>query len=78
MNIKLNILKSLLDVISTISDLEYLESIWIKGLGPECSSFEETMCIFFDDFNAEEILINKKIMGLIHYLFLKKNRCLHE
>lgn len=60
MNIKLSILKSLLDVVSTISDLKYQERVWIKGLGPECSSFEETMCNFFDDFNAEEILINYK------------------
>ena len=64
MTVKFNILKGFLGVIYNISDAEYQERIWVKGLGPECSNFDETMCNFFDDYNAEEIVINYKDYGI--------------
>lgn len=64
MNIKFNILKELLGVIYNISDAEYQERVWVKGLGPECSNFDETMCNFFDDYNAEEVVKNYKDYGI--------------
>ncbi len=60
MDAKSNILKGLSHVIWTITNAEYQERVWINGLGPECGSFEETICNFFDDYNAEEILNNYK------------------
>ena len=69
MNIKFNILNELLGVIYNISDVEYQERVWVKGLGPECSSFEETMCNFFDDYNAEEIVGNYKDYGVAQKQF---------
>lgn len=35
------------DVIKPISDKEYQERIWVKGLGPESDSFDETINDFF-------------------------------
>ena len=46
---KQQILDCFLETIAEISDKNFQERIWIKGLGPECSSFEEAMCHFFDD-----------------------------
>jgi hypothetical protein len=55
---KKQILKTFLDTIFEISDLEFQDRIWIKGLGPECSSFDEAICHFFDD--GESIFNNYK------------------
>lgn len=43
------ILRTFLETIFEISNKEFQEKIWIKGLGPECSSFEEAICHFFDE-----------------------------
>ncbi len=52
------ILRCFLETIAEISDKDFQERIWIKGLGPECSSFDEAICHFFDD--GEDILLNYK------------------
>ncbi len=55
---KQQILKCFLETVAEISDEDFQERIWVKGLGPECSSFEEAICHFFDD--GEPILKNYK------------------
>ena len=42
------ILKALIRVVKGLSDPKYQEDIWVKGVGPDCSSFEEAVCYFFD------------------------------
>ena len=56
------VLRRFLETIAEISDKNFQERIWIKGIGPECSSFEEAICDFFDD--GEPILKNYKEFGL--------------
>ncbi len=34
-----------------ISDIEYQMRVWIRGEGPECDDFTETVCHFFDVFD---------------------------
>ncbi len=80
-NIEAEILKGLLYVIANIADPEYQNRIWIKGEGPQCSSFEETMCNFFDDYEAEDVLNKYKKYGLSsrQYRMLKKfYKCLRN
>ena len=36
--------------------------MWIQGIGPECDSFDETVCHFFDD--GDPILKNYKDYGI--------------
>ncbi len=49
-NMKNNkILISYLEVISGIADREYQERVWIRGEGPECDDYTESICHFFDD-----------------------------
>ncbi len=43
------ILNEFLNNISGISDKEYQKRVWIRGEGPECDDFTETVCHFFDD-----------------------------
>ena len=43
------ILQSYLDTIYGISNKEYQERVWVRGEGPECDDFTETVCHFFDD-----------------------------
>jgi len=56
------VLRRFLETIAEISDKNFQERIWIKGIGPECSSFEEAICDFFDD--GEPILKNYKEFGI--------------
>ncbi|MBS0585275.1 MAG: hypothetical protein JSR76_03105 [Verrucomicrobia bacterium] len=53
--IKLKIVQSLLEIVKDIADAEYQDRVWIKALEP-LSDFDETMCHFFDDLNAKEIV----------------------
>ena len=56
------ILNEFLKNISHISDKEYQERVWIKGDGPECDDFTETVCHFFDD--GDPILESYKNYGI--------------
>ena len=42
-------MKRFLETIKVLSDKEFQERIWLKGLGPECCDFDEVICDFFDD-----------------------------
>ena len=48
---KQQILDSFLDNIKGISNRDYQERVWIRGEGPECDDFDETVCDFFGDGN---------------------------
>lgn len=65
------VLKRFLNTIFEISDLEFQEKIWIKGLGPECSSFEEAICDFFDD--GEPIIEKYKTFNINNIQYQKIN-----
>jgi len=43
------ILINYLEIISGIADREYQERVWIRGEGPECDDYTESICHFFDD-----------------------------
>ena len=68
------ILISILQVTQNISDKEYQRRVWIKGEGPECDDFDETVCNFFGD--GDPILENYKDFGVTEaqYKFLKRFR----
>jgi hypothetical protein len=38
----------LIDTLSELSSREYKERVWLKGQGNEVSSFEESVCNFYD------------------------------
>ena len=42
------IINYLLGNVACIADQKYQERVWIKGEGPECDDFNETVCQFFD------------------------------
>ena len=56
------ILLSLLETIEGISDKNYQNRVWIKGIGPEVDDFEETVNYFFDIGNP--LLENYQEFGL--------------
>ena len=68
------ILNEFLRNVSHISDKEYQKRIWIRGEGPECDDFTETVCHFFDDGNP--IIENYKDFGITdsQYILLIKFR----
>lgn len=49
-------IKNIYSIIKEISDKEFQERVWIKGLGPEVSSYTETMSRLYDDFKFDFFL----------------------
>lgn len=41
--------KHIIGHLDELSDEEYQSRIWVRGEGPECSSFTEVVCGLFDD-----------------------------
>ena len=68
------ILISFLRNIRDISDKNYQKRVWIRGEGPECDSFDETCCHFFDD--GDPILNRYQDYGInsMQYAILSKFR----
>jgi hypothetical protein len=66
--------KTLLETIEGISDKEYQKKVWIRGEGPECDDFCETVNNFSDD--ADPVLEDYRFYGLTEtqYAFLKRFR----
>lgn len=58
----LSILKNHLETIYGISDKQYQERVWIRGEGPECDDYTESICHFFDD--GDPIISNYKNYGI--------------
>ena len=48
--------RDLLSVIRDLADESYQERVWVRGEGPEVDSLTETICRFFDDFDANGLL----------------------
>ena len=64
--------KTLLETIEGISDKEYQKRVWIRGEGPECDDFCETVNNFSDD--ADPVLEDYRFYGLTEtqYISLKE------
>ena len=45
---KRDILNFVIGRVSDVADKDYQRRVWIKGEGPECDDFTETVCQFFD------------------------------
>ena len=69
-----NVIKMILENIYVISDKEYQERVWIRGEGPECDSFCDTVNDFSND--VDPVLEDYQFYGLtkIQYSFLKRFR----
>ncbi|MBS0622713.1 MAG: hypothetical protein JSR80_07130 [Verrucomicrobia bacterium] len=67
-------MKNFIEIIEGIADEEYQKRIWIRGEGPECDDFTETVCHFFDD--GDPILKKYRDFGITEnqYIVLKKFR----
>jgi hypothetical protein len=49
-------LKKTAEILKEFSSLEFQERVWVKGLGPEVSSYEEAMCRLFDDLGFSRLI----------------------
>jgi len=47
-------------VVKKIADTRYQERVWLGASGTQFDSWEETMCQFFDDFQADRLLMQRK------------------
>ena len=49
-------IQAIIEVLEEFSSQEFQERIWLKGLGPEVSSYEEAMCRLFDDLGLSLVI----------------------
>ena len=49
-----------LDNLQYLSDADFQERVWVKGLGPEVSSFTEAVCGLYDDSGLDDRLSDPK------------------
>lgn len=49
-------IRKIASVIREFSSKEYQDRVWVKGLGPEVSSYEEAMCKLFDDLGFSRLI----------------------
>ena len=61
------ILESFLQNISYTTDVSYQRRVWVKGEGPECHSFDDLVCDFFD--LGEPIFEDHKSFGISEIQF---------
>lgn len=45
-------------LLQDFGNAEYQKRVWADGRGPECSSWEEHLCMFFDDTDIENFIEN--------------------
>ena len=57
-------LRKVLGVVADIGDREFQERVWIRGEGPEVSSFDEIMCTLFDDSQLDALIDECRSLGL--------------
>ena len=50
------LLSNILSVLQKFSSEEFQERVWVKGAGPEFSSYEEACNQFFDDYLANKLI----------------------
>lgn len=68
-------LANILSVVAQLADKGFQERIWLRGEGPEKSSWEETYCQMFDDFDLNGYLSNRdSSLSDEQYNMLKKLR----
>lgn len=48
----------LLSIVKEIADKDFQERVWLQGRGIEVSSWEEMLCKFFDDYDADNFVDN--------------------
>ena len=56
------ILETFLTTIRIFSDHKYQERVWVNGIGPDTSSFEDAICNYFE--YSESIISEYKLFGL--------------
>lgn len=56
------IMATFLRILDNIANKEYQKRVWIRGEGPECDDFTETICHFFDD--GDPIFENYRSYGI--------------
>jgi hypothetical protein len=56
------IMEFFLRILNNITDIEYQKRVWIRGEGPECDDFDETVCNFDQD--GDGIIEDYKDFGL--------------
>lgn len=49
-------LNGIQNAIREIANHEFQERVWVRGEGPEVSSFTEAICRLFDDYNFDDFL----------------------
>ncbi len=67
----------ILNTIHEIQDAEFQKRVWLEGKGPEVSSWDETMCGLFDDYDIDGFLkleLNESGLSKNQYAELKKLR----
>ena len=56
------ILYGFLETIASIADRAYQERVWVRGEGPECDDYTESICHFFDD--GDPVIANHRDYGI--------------
>jgi hypothetical protein len=64
-------LSNIYGVLKNLSDKEYQERVWLRGEGPEVSSYEELINTLFDDFYFDELLEDNNPYNISQALFDK-------
>ena len=63
-------LNGIQNAIQEIANSEFQERVWVRGEGPEVSSFTEAICRLFDDYNFDDFLDEHwHIFGLSSQLY---------
>ncbi len=73
-NDRRNIINQHLNNIHHISDKEYQKRVWIRGEGPECDDFDETVNYFFGEMDSILDEYKKFRITDSQYQILKKFR----
>ena len=61
--------RNVLSAVKEISDEEYQTRVWLKGVGPEVSSFEEAINRLFDDYLVDRFIVEyRKQHGDVFWL----------
>lgn len=51
-----NAVREVLDCLGQLADPEFQERVWVRGQGPEVSSYVEVVCQLFDDTGLGDLL----------------------
>ena len=48
--------KNILELLEIFTDLKYQKRVWVEGKGPEMNTFDETMCMLYEDMYFKEFV----------------------